>query len=108
MREELDDVDSRLRVSTSIKQVLCYVDKKFILCDNYPKGHGELFRNCIDTYHPGSLLLHVERASGSCQRLAVKGAKLVYMKRPYHIDFLDKRLITHGDNIIQDNIIINQ
>ena len=106
MREELDDVDSRLRVSTSIKQVLFYVDKNFILCDNYPKGHGDLFRDCIDTYHPGLLLLHVERASGSRQDLHVEGEEVVHINCPNWIEFLDEHMQTSGDKILQDNISI--
>ena len=43
MREGLNEIDSQLRVSTSTKSVLCAVDKDFILCDNYTKGHKELF-----------------------------------------------------------------
>ena len=44
MREELDEIYLRLRVSTSIKSVPHVVDKEFILYTNYPKGHRELFR----------------------------------------------------------------
>ena len=72
MREELDYIDFRLRFSTIIESVIIAVDKDFSLCANHPKGCGELFRECIDTYLPGELILHVERASWSCQDLAVK------------------------------------
>ena len=41
MREELDEIDSQLRVSESITSVLCAVDKEFSLCDNYPKGYRD-------------------------------------------------------------------
>ena len=38
MREELDEINLRLRVLTSIKSVLHAVNKYFSLCDNYLKG----------------------------------------------------------------------
>ena len=43
MREELDDIELQLKVLTSIESVICAVNKEFSLCDNDPKGHGELF-----------------------------------------------------------------
>ena len=86
--------------------MLCAIDKEFSMCATYPKRKRELFHEWIDTYHPGALLLHAERASGSCQDLAVEGSGAVYMSHPYWIDFLDERLRTTGDNILQDNIFI--
>ena len=76
------------------------------MCANYPKGRGELFHKCIDTYYPGVLLLHIERASVSCQDLSVNGAGVLHMNRPYWIEFLDERLQTTGDEILQENIFI--
>ena len=71
MREELYEIDLPLRFSTSIESVLRDVDKEFSLCANHPKGHGELFRKWIETYHSGALLLHVESASGSHQYIVI-------------------------------------
>jgi hypothetical protein len=65
LKNDLEEIDCRLRLSTSIDLVLRAVDKEFSLCANYPKGHGQLFCEWIKQNHPGSLLLHVERASGS-------------------------------------------
>ena len=106
IREELYEIDSRLRVYTSIKSVLCAVNKEFSLCANYPKGHIELFHEWIDTYHPLVMLLHVDRAPWSCQDLSAKRSGVVYMNRPYWVEFFDKRLRTPGDNILQENIFI--
>ena len=83
LRKEFDGIDSHPRVSTSIKSVLCAANKEFSLCANYPKGYGELFREYIETNNPGELILHVGRALGSHQYLAVKGAEAVYTNRPY-------------------------
>ena len=76
------------------------------MCATYPKRKRELFHEWIDIYHPGALLLHAERASGSCQDPAVEGSGAVYMSHPYWIDFLDERLRMTGDNILQENIFI--
>ena len=80
------------------------VDKEFSLCDNYTKGHREIFREWIETYHPVALLLHVDRESGSYKELDVKGTEAVYMNLPYWIYFLDECLRMTGDNILQENI----
>ena len=65
MREVLYEINFYLRVSTRVKSVLLAINKEFSLCANYPKGHGDLFRDWIDTYHPGVLILHVKIALGS-------------------------------------------
>ena len=110
LKEKLSDgleyIDTRLRVSPNIEMVLRAADKEFSLCANYPKGHGELFYKWMDQYHPGTLLLHVERASGSRQDLCVEGAGAVYWNRKYWIEFLDTQLRTPGSNILQENLFI--
>ena len=59
--EGLDEIHFQMRVSTGIKSVLSDVDREFSMCDNYPKGHRDIFYNWIETYHPGALLLHLGR-----------------------------------------------
>ena len=39
----LEDIDLRIRVSSSISAVICAVDKEFSLSANYPKVHEDLF-----------------------------------------------------------------
>ena len=106
MREELDGIDLRLRVLTIIKSVLCAINQDFSLCANDPKRHGELFREWIETYHHGELILHVEKALGYRQDISVEGAGAVYMNLPYRIELLDKHLQMPGDKITQENIFI--
>ena len=65
LSSDLAVIDQHLRVTPNIEMVLRAVDKEFSLCANYPKGHGEIFRQWIECTYPGVLLLHVERASGS-------------------------------------------
>ena len=103
---DLDCIDTRLRVSTNFETILRAVDKEFSLAANYPKGHGELFRKWMETHHPGAVLFHVERTSGSRQDLCVEGAGAVYWNQKYWIEFLDERLRIPGDNILQENLFI--
>ena len=78
LRSDLDCIDSRLRVSPNIESILRAADKEFSLSANYPKGHGELFHKWIEEHHPGAILFHVERTSGSRQDICVEGAGAIY------------------------------
>ena len=75
---DLDSIDTKLCASPKIENILRAVDKEFSLTGNYPKGLGELFRRWMETNHPGAILFHVERASGSRQDLCVEGAGAIY------------------------------
>ena len=86
--------------------VLRAVDKEFSLPANYPKGHGDQFKYWLHKYHPGVLLVAVERTSGSRQDLAVEGAAAIYWNRKYYVEFLNQRLNANGDNILQNNLFI--
>ena len=45
--------------------VLRAIEKEFSLCCNYPKGDGDRFRAWREEeYHPGSLVLPIERTCG--------------------------------------------
>ena len=48
----------------------------------------------------------IERASGSFQDPDVDGRGAVYMNHPFCIEFLEERMRTPGDNILQYNIFI--
>ena len=72
--------------------VLRAIGKEFILPENYPKGHGDVFKNWMKKYHPGPLLLPVARTSGSQQDLAVEGAEVVYWNIRYYVPFLESML----------------
>ena len=105
LKDSLENIDSHLRVSTSMSALIRAFDKEFSLCANYPKGHGDEFKEWIKQTQPGELLLHVERASGSRQDLFVEGAPAVYWNRQYCIEFLDEQLILPSKgNVLQENI----
>ena len=74
LNDSLDNIDKNLRVSASISNLIRAFDKEFIIAANYRKGRGEVFKEWIKSNHPGELLLHVERSTGSCQDLLVEGA----------------------------------
>ena len=92
LRDSADEIDPKLRVSASISAVIRAVNKEFSLSANYPKGHGELFREWMKSNHSGELLLHVERAKGSRQDLCTEGCMAIVMNWPYYIEFLDEQL----------------
>jgi hypothetical protein len=110
MRSNLDDIDSKLRVTTSISAVIRAIDKEFSLSANYPKGHGELFLEWIREHYSGVLLLHVERASGSRQDLCTEGCLAIYMNYEYYVEFLDemlrKKVSNEHASILQQNLFV--
>ncbi len=92
LRTSLDKIDPQVRVTASISAVISAVDKEFSLSSNYPKGHGELFREWIREHYPGILLLHVEYAAGLRQDLCTERSLPIYMNYPYYVEFLDNAL----------------
>ena len=92
LKASLDEIDPKLRVSSSISAIIRAVDKEFSLSANYPKGHGEIFLEWMRVKHPGELLLHVERSSGSRQDLCTEGSMAILMNYPYYVEFLDQML----------------
>ena len=71
-----------------------------------PKGDGDKFRAWREEYHPGSLVLPIERASGgSRQDLTVEGAGAVYINRRYYLEFLNECLVADGNNILQKKLV---
>jgi hypothetical protein len=111
LRSSLDEIDPTIRVTTSITAIIRAIDKEFSLSANYPKGHGELFLEWIRENHPGVLLFHVERASGSRQDLCTEGSMAVFMNYPYYVEFLDEQLrkvkqSNQQASILQQNLFV--
>ena len=63
--ESLKNIHPHLCVTPNLDQVIRAYHKEFSLTANYPKGHGELFRDGIVENYPDEFLLHAERATGS-------------------------------------------
>ncbi len=103
---DLIDIDWCLKITTMFDGILRAVDKEFSLPENYPKGHGDMFKHWLPKYHPGVLLVHIQRTAGSCQDLATKGASAMYWNRIYYIEFLDEGLQGTKDNILQENLFV--
>jgi len=104
LEDSLDEIDPWLRVSSGMDGVLRACDKEFSLCANYSKGHGDLFNTWMKENHPGALLLHVERASGSYQDLVVEGAGAMFWNCPFWVEFLNERLRLPAGNILLENL----
>ena len=102
LKVSLDKIDPLLQVNPSMTNIIRAVDKEFSLSANYPKGHGNQFLEWMREYHPGALLLHVERAAGSRQDLCSEGSMAVYMNYPFYIEFLDDMLKKANSGYTQD------
>ena len=105
LRSNIEEIDPKLRVTASISAIIRALDKEFSLSANYRKGHGELFLEWIREYHPGVLLFHVERASGSRQDLCTEGSLAIFMNYPYYVEFLDTQLRKLKKNNQQASIL---
>ena len=75
---DLEGIERRYRVSTMMESVLRSIDKKFSLPENYPKGHGYVFNNCMKKYHPWALLVPLALTYDTWQDLSIEGAAAVY------------------------------
>ena len=107
LREDIEMIDNKLRITTNFELILRAVDKCFSLCCNYPKGHGEAFKAWFDHYHPGTYLMGIQRASGSRQDLTVEGSGAVYFNRQYFLEFLTYTLSTgEHNNILTNNLYV--
>ena len=106
----LEDIDPRMRVSSSISAVIGAVDKEFILSANYPKGHGNLFGEWMIQRYPGALLLHVERAAGSSQYMCTEVCLPIIINYPCYLEFLNWMLKKTGKNdkasLLQRNLFV--
>ena len=105
LEESLDNIASFLRVSPDLAQVIRAFHKEFSLTANYPKGHGEKFRDWMIKNYPTEFLMHAERATGSRQDLITMGAGPIYWNRPFNVEFLDDALrVRDASNILQENL----
>ena len=77
LRDSLDNISSFLRVSPDLAHVILAYHKEFSLTANYPKGHGEKFRDWFLETYPDEYLLHCERATGNRQDLICMGADAI-------------------------------
>ncbi len=113
LRSSLDEIDPQLqlRVTSSMSAIIHAVDKEFSLSANYPKGQGKLFLKWIREYHPGVLLLHLERAAGSRQDLCTEGLMPICMNYPFYVEFLNNQLRKYcrsneNTSILQQNLFV--
>ena len=88
LRVSLDEIDPKLRVTSSMSAIIRAIEKEFGLCANYVKGHGALFAQWMYETHPGASLFHVARASGSRQDLCTEGSLPIFMNYEYYLEFL--------------------
>ena len=103
--DELDAIDTGLRVSTSLEKIMRAMDKMFGLMENDPKGDGKQFLEFMNVSHPGATLMNVARATGSRQDLVVEGADPVHFNGVCCREHLDGKSWC-GDIILAENLFI--
>ena len=65
-----------------MNDMLCTLNKNFNFTINYPKGHGDMFHDWMEQYHPGMLLTPVVcTLGGTWQDMIFKGAFPEQVKR---------------------------
>ena len=107
LKEELNEIDSRLRVKLSMDRIMLSLNKLFCLTSNYPKGEGDAFKACMEEHHPDNILYHVPNTKGSRQDIICTCAGPACMNRRLCIECLDKRFRAHDkDNILEENMYI--
>ena len=73
LADHLEEISSFLRVLPDLAHVICAFHKEFSLTANYPKVHGENFRDWMIKCYPKEFLTHAERATGSRQDINTLG-----------------------------------
>ena len=111
LRKELEDdlrcIDSHLRVKVDFAMIIRAIDKCFNLSSNYPKGDGDAFRGHLEEYHSDAMLYAVKTTKGNRQDILCESAGPMYMNRPFHAEYLDKKLRSIGkSNILEENMFI--
>jgi hypothetical protein len=96
LKESLDAIDPRLRVSTLWLAFARAYDKEFSLAANYPKGHGAHFLAFVKKYYPGVLLFHVESTHGGRQDIIYSSSLAMFINRGINVEFLDHCLEIPG------------
>ena len=65
IEDSLDNISPFLCVSPDLVSVIHAFHKEFSLDTNYPKGHGDNFRDWMIKKYPNELIMNTERASVS-------------------------------------------
>jgi hypothetical protein len=87
LEDDLNKIPSIFCIFTQIDDILRCIEKEFGLTTNYAKGHGSVFENWMQMYHPTAYIYPIVQAGGSRQDLEVEGAPTVLMM-PYYLHFL--------------------
>jgi len=104
LENDLKKIPSIWRVSSDVKEIIHSLHKEFSLTANYPKGHGQLFREFFLEKHAGEYLFQTERTAGSRQDIVAMGSLALYWNRNVYLEFLADRMrwYSNGEkNILQ-------
>ena len=91
-----------LRVTTEGISLLLALKKYFSGNVNNAKGKGLFFYHYMFTYHPSTYIYPVARACGGSQQdSSTEGAVLATMNISYYIEFLNWRLSSGSENVLE-------
>ena len=79
--DDLNDIETRLRVKFDTMCFMRLVDKDFNLSSNYPKGDGDSFHSFIEEYYPQTLLRHVKQVNGNRHDIVIEMAGPTHSNR---------------------------
>ena len=103
LENSIKHISSVWRVSSDVKDIIHLMHKEFSLTANYPKGHGQIFRDWFLEKHAGEFLFQTERTAGSRQDIVAMGSLALYWNRNVYIEFLSDRMKWYGG--VEKNIL---
>ena len=102
---DLKEISPFLRVDTEVTSLLRAIEKYFGGNADYAEGSGSSFIYYMQTYHPGAYIYPVARANrGNRQDIGTEGAIPVLMNLPHYLEFLNIKLSTKADGILERNL----
>ena len=101
-------LDSQLRVHFNLSDLCRAAHKEFSLTALYQKGKGELFKEFMESEHPGAFLFPIPNVNGTRQDIVVDAAHSLYTNRPFYVHFLTEVLsYKTGDNKLELSLCIS-
>ena len=92
LKDDIKNIPFVWRVSHDVKDIIHSLHKEFSLTANYPKGHGQLFREFYLEKHAGEYLFQTKRTAGLRQDIVAMRSLVMYYNRNVYLEFLADRM----------------
>ena len=104
LKEELNEVDARLRVKTSMDSIVFHWTNNFVLTSNYHKGNVNALKSRMEERHLDNLLCHAPNNKVKLQDVVYARAGPAHSNRPLYMEWSCKRLRAHEKvNMLEQN-----